>query len=93
MKKQLHDTKLFHQNELKNIKLVSKQYTLDFFREKSRDTELQYNRESKNIYNHYDKIRSLYFSREKKMATIIKILNKQERTITDLKNFLSMTVQ
>lgn len=92
IKKQLHDTKLLHQNELKNIKAIAKQYTLDFFREKSRDTELQYNRESKNIYQNYDRIRSLYFAREKKMAIIIKILNKQEKVILDLKNFMTMSL-
>ena len=47
-----------------------------------------FNHESNLVYTNYDDVRSKYLNDERKIGTLVRVLNRQERTIAELKTYM-----
>ena len=77
--KKLNGEKCEHQQQLKDIRDVAKQYTVNFFKEKCAKVQMQFNAENNRIYKDYDDVRKLHFKGQRKIITLYRYMNKQER--------------
>lgn len=86
--KEVNQLKFCHQMELKDIRNIAKQYTVDFFKEKCTKLQIQFNSENQQIFEEFDKYRSQYFKDQKKILTLYRYLNLQERMIEEQRTMI-----
>ena len=53
----------------------------------------QFNHENNHIYSRYDDVRSKYLADEKKIGILVRVLNRQERIINELKAYIGESLE
>lgn len=71
LQKKMDTMQLAHQGDMKNIKILAKKFTVDFFRSKCENLCDKLTDESNKNYNAFDSLRSKYFKEQARVNSLL----------------------